>query len=705
VKPTTTFRLRFLLASRGNPLLAELVALIAAVATDLGVASDVVVDAYPEPDPRDVYVIVPHELFELAPGRGEPEPAQLQRTIALCTEPPDSPSFDLAAHYAHQAAVALHTHRSGCEQLERRGIRTERFQLGYSSRWDQWGAQGGARDVDILHIGARDAWREDQIAGWAPTLWRHRCRFVLPQTLDQPSAQLAGLLPDGALPALRSARIVLNLHRRHRTHFEWPLALAAIANGCVLVSEDAVDAEPLVPGVHYLSGAGSQLARLAEELLADEERLCDLQRSAYELARRELPLARSVARLLELAAVLPPRDQTQQLSSPPSPSLPPQPSSPPSPQSSPPLPPQPSSLPSPQSSPPLPSTPLPPLAPQPSPLLAAPPPLDAGQRSDPAVAAQLSAIVGSLARLGHETLDLRRRLERIEHRMSSPEPADEPRQVHRSATFPAASPRVSVIVSLYEYEHEVRECLASVAASEFTDFEVLVLDDASRDGSLAAAHQALVAHPAMPALLLEHRVNQGVGRVRNTLIAHARGELVFVLDADNLIFPSTLQRLVAALDRDRAASFAYPMLVAHRDHRPVDVFNAWPWDPRELVRANYIDALALIRRDALLDHGGYIEDLRIGSEDHDLWCQLAERERYGVLVPELLAIYRIQAHSKLRTFGGSQNEHALARIRARVPGLMRRLAAEDDALAAEDDAPAAEDDAPAAEDDAPAPDG
>jgi GT2 family glycosyltransferase len=628
---TTAFRLRFLLSSRGNPLLAELIALIASVAADLGVANDVVMDAYPEPDPRDVYVIVPHELFELAPGRGGPEPAQLQRTIALCTEPPDSPSFDLAAHYAHQAAVALHTHRSGCEQLERCGIRTERFQLGYSSRWDLWGAQDGAREIDVLHIGARDAWREDQIAGWAPTLWRHRCRFVLPRTLDEPNAQLAGLLPGGALPALRSARIVLNLHRRHRTHFEWPLALAAIANGCVLVSEHAVDAEPLVPGVHYLSGAGGELARLAGELLEDEERLREMQRSAYELARRELPLARSVARLLELAASLRPPDQTRQ--------------------------------------------PPPPLSP--------PLPFDSGQRSDPAVAAQLSAIVGSLARLGHETLDLRRRLERIEHRMSSTEPVDEPRQAHRSETFLSASPRVSVIVSLYEYEHEVRECLASVAASEFTDFELLVLDDASRDGSLAAAHETLAAHPAIPALLLEHRVNQGVGRVRNALIEHARGELVFVLDADNLIFPSTLQRLVAALDRDRGASFAYPMLVAHRDRRPVDVFNAWPWDPRELVRANYIDALALIRRDALLDHGGYIEDLRIGSEDHDLWCQMAERGRYGVLVAELLAVYRIQAHSKLRTFGGSQNEHALSRIRARAPGLMRRLAEEDEAPAAD----------------------
>jgi GT2 family glycosyltransferase len=626
---STTCRLRFLLASRGDPLLAELIELIATVAGDLGVASDVVVDAYPEPDPRDVYVLVPHELFELAPGRGGPEPAQLRRTIALCTEPPDSSSFELAAHYARQAAVALHTHRGGCEQLDRRGIPAERFQLGYSSRWDRWHGEDRPREIDALHIGARDALRESAIGGWAPTLWRHRCRLILPLTLGEPSAQLAELLPDGALGALRSARVLLNLHHRDRTSFEWPLALAAIANGCVLVCEHSVDAQPLEPGVHYLSGAGGDLARLADELLGDGERLRHLQRSAYELARRELPLARSVGRLLELAAGL---------------------------------------LECPRG--------------EPVPLSPSPPPPDAGQRGDPALATQLSAIAGSLGRLSHETLDLRRRLEWIEHRMSSSEPADGAREVHRSETFLAARPRVSVIVSLYEYEHEVRECLASVAASELADFEVLVLDDASRDGSLAAAQEALAAHPSMPALLLAHRVNQGVGRVRNALIAHARGELVFVLDADNLIFPSTLQRLAAALQRDPAASFAYPMLVAHRDRRPVEVFNTWPWDPRRLVQANYIDAMALIRRSALLEHGGYVENPRIGSEDHDLWCQMAERGQYGVLVPELLAVYRIQAHSKLRTFGGSQNAHTLSLIRARAPGLMRRLAEEDGALAA-----------------------
>src|SRR6185437_8217861 len=147
----------------------------------------------------------------------------------------------------------------------------------------------------------------------------------------------------------------------------------------------------------------------------------------------------------------------------------------------------------------------------------------------------------------------------------------------------------------------------------------------------------------------------------------------------NLIFPSALERLVAVLECDPKASFAYPIQVGYRDWRLADVLNAWPWDPRQLVQANYIDAMALIRREVLVEHGGYSEDPRIGNcEDHDLWCRLADRGQYGVLVPEPLAVYRIQAHSQLRTIGGSENAQTLSLIRARASGLMRRLAEQGD---------------------------
>ena len=135
-----------------------------------------------------------------------------------------------------------------------------------------------------------------------------------------------------------------------------------------------------------------------------------------------------------------------------------------------------------------------------------PPPLLPGkdEQSDQLLAYQLGGVAGSLKRLSHETLDLRRRLERIEHRMISQEPVDKPLPVHKSHAFTTARPRISVIVPLYEYEHEVRKCLASVVASEGVDFELLVLDDASGDSSVSAAQETVEAHPSVAALILRH---------------------------------------------------------------------------------------------------------------------------------------------------------------------------------------------------------
>lgn len=616
-------RLRFLVASKGDPFLSELIELLAGETHDLGMTSEIVTDAYPEPDDDSVFVLVPHEFFELAPDHGDPKPEQLQRTVALCTAPPGETDFHIAAHYARQLGAVLHTHRAGCEELRRMGVEAEHFQLGYSARWDRWRARDSIREVDVLHIGARDAWRERAVAGWAPDLWRRHCRIVLPQTLSTRSRQLDGLLPDGRLQALRSARVLLCLHHRATNDFQWPLAIAAIANGCVLVSEHALGGDPLREGEHYIAGEAGRLAQLASELLDDDRRLAELRDCAYRFVRERLPLTHAVERLLDMASdlhVAASRDPW-------------------------------------------------PLSPSPAPVA------DASEGLEPELESRLAGMTGSLRGLHRFTIDVRRRLERIEHRMASDEPVEEPLYVEQSERFAIADPAVSVIVPVYEYANEVRECLESVAASSLANIELLVLDDASQDGSLDAAREALTAHPDLAWLLLRHPVNRGVGCARNALIARARGEFVFVLDADNLIFPSALPRLYDALVNDPHASFAYPMQVVRKGWEAVDVVNAWPWDPKQLLLAgNYIDAMALIRRSALLEHAGYTEDVRIhGCEDYDLWCRMAEHGCYGVLVPEMLAVYRVQAHSKLQMAGGAADAQTLSVIRSRAPELMRRF--------------------------------
>jgi glycosyltransferase involved in cell wall biosynthesis len=205
---------------------------------------------------------------------------------------------------------------------------------------------------------------------------------------------------------------------------------------------------------------------------------------------------------------------------------------------------------------------------------------------------------------------------------------------------------VTVGISLHNYESHVRDALESVAASEYADYELVVVDDESTDRSADVVEAFLAEHPSLPAALGVHGSNQGLARTRNAITEHARGELVFVLDADNGIYPGALGRLVEALDEHPDAAFAYPTIAVREGERPAGLLSYHGWDLDLLRVTNYIDAMALVRRDALVDLGGYWGDPRVvGWEDYDLWCRVAEAGGRGVHVPEILAWYRKTGHS------------------------------------------------------------
>jgi hypothetical protein len=218
--------------------------------------------------------------------------------------------------------------------------------------------------------------------------------------------------------------------------------------------------------------------------------------------------------------------------------------------------------------------------------------------------------------------------------------------VAATPAYGSRTPRVTVGISLHNYESEIGDALASVAASDYEDYEVLVLDDASTDRSAEMVRRFFDEHPWMPAALMAHRSNAGLPRTRNAITEHARGELIFVLDADNGLYPHGLGRLVRALEADSAAAFAYPIIAMYERGRPSGLLSRHGWDPSLLAQYNSIDAMALIRREILVAIGGYCTDPRLmGLEDYDLWCQIAERDWRGVHVPEILAWYRQTEHS------------------------------------------------------------
>ena len=111
----------------------------------------------------------------------------------------------------------------------------------------------------------------------------------------------------------------------------------------------------------------------------------------------------------------------------------------------------------------------------------------------------------------------------------------------------AETPFFSIIMPCYNAEQYLKDALDSVLAQTFTDWELLLIDDGSKDHSLAIARECLKDEPRAHIFSVP---NGGVSKARNIGLEHAQGEWIFFMDADDLILPSHLQSYADAADCD-----------------------------------------------------------------------------------------------------------------------------------------------------------
>lgn len=219
-----------------------------------------------------------------------------------------------------------------------------------------------------------------------------------------------------------------------------------------------------------------------------------------------------------------------------------------------------------------------------------------------------------------------------------------PRVVLQSDTL-VPSP-VTVIVPLYNYGGFVVEALDSVMAQTSVDLDLVVVDDCSTDDSLDVARRWIEAnvHRFNRAVLVQNHANLGLAQTRNIGFHLADTPWVLPLDADNMLRPTCVERLLATAVAS-GAQYCYPMI--QRFGSTDYVMGSAPYRPARLATGNFIDAMALVSKAAWAAVGGYDETMRHGHEDYELWLRLADRGLRGEWCQEILADYRDHPHSML----------------------------------------------------------
>ncbi len=221
---------------------------------------------------------------------------------------------------------------------------------------------------------------------------------------------------------------------------------------------------------------------------------------------------------------------------------------------------------------------------------------------------------------------------------------------------------VSVVIPCYKYGHFLRDCVASALDDQpGVDVRVLVIDDASPDGSAEVAREIAAKDPRVEVHV--HPVNRGhVATYNEGLLEWADGDYSVLLSADDRLVPGSLRRAADLLDTHPEVGFAYGHPVHFQQDSPpvaartkVTGWSVWPghwWLERRFREANgCITSPEVVVRTSMQKRvGGYDPDLP-HTCDIEMWMRLAAHGDVGYVRGVDQAFYRVhgQNMSKSRT--------------------------------------------------------
>jgi GT2 family glycosyltransferase len=218
-----------------------------------------------------------------------------------------------------------------------------------------------------------------------------------------------------------------------------------------------------------------------------------------------------------------------------------------------------------------------------------------------------------------------------------------PKAAAPAQAAPRSGPRVTVVLPIYNHRSLLPGAIASVLAQTYTDFELVVVNDGSTDGT-----REYLDGLTDPRIVIVHQENQRLPGALNTGFARARCELLTWTSADNTCAPMFLEALVGALDRFPEAGFAYSAFAwIDAKDRITGIHRDQEVTVRSLLKQNPGIAAFLYRRECQDTVGMYDPALE-GAEDWDMWLRIVERYP-AVYVPEILYYYRLHDDSMTAT--------------------------------------------------------
>ncbi len=198
--------------------------------------------------------------------------------------------------------------------------------------------------------------------------------------------------------------------------------------------------------------------------------------------------------------------------------------------------------------------------------------------------------------------------------------------------------KISVAIPAYNAERCLRETLESALNQTHPAHEIIVVDDGSTDrtGEIAQSFASRIRYIKQN--------NQGIAGARNTAIKEATGDWIALLDSDDLMLPTKLEKQAALIEAHPDLVVVYSAFTYLFESGATDFVPAFParklW-PALRYRTPILPSTSIIRRSALEEIGGFIQMYCV--DDWNMWFRLIRRYSSSAFKehPESLTLYRI----------------------------------------------------------------
>jgi len=656
--PTRFKNVDLFATSKSNLFILEIGELVAAGFREIGCAARVRLDEQPAERPADdtlQIVVTPHEYYNLYLSEILPRRRirDLTRNLLLfCTEQPETGWFQSNLQWAVHARGVADINALGVAAYQARGLRCYHLPLGYHPvLTHSTKIPHRARLYDLTFLGSITPRREKIFAEHADLFSQHRCHLrLVPLGFAKTKATRSYLSEERRNELLSNSRILLNVHYSDQKYFEWHRMLVGLANGCCIITETCHGYGMLQPGRHFIMVEPEYLGPCCAYYLAHPEECEQIARQGLEFIETQLRQAQSCQTFLQQIEAAeraengaqPTGDDVWPLAPPDSASVP------------------------------LPPELMRDISRHPAHLLGSAILRDFREVSrkavrffKPAPAKRAHQAWSNSAPALSERdmrLDVLTKREAYKTRFAQQEEArrsGEPVwQIYENELCKkAAVPSLTILITLYNYAHFINDCVASItrAAAELGEPpEIVIVNDASTDSSLSMAIRCQQ-KSQLPIRIVDKKLNTGLADARNVGLENCRAPYVFMMDADNLVFAKGLKQLLDVISGPENYSAAYSLLCRFRGTpaNRVGLLSYFDWDPQILVQFPYIDAMAMFRRDTLLELGGYDNKLNqigwFGWEDYDMWLKFAHHDQAVGFVPNTLCLYRHHETSMINT--------------------------------------------------------